>query len=111
MYYDLLIVGAGPSGLAAAIKFKKMCIENNKDYTVCVVEKGSEVGAHILSGAILQPTAMDELFNDWRDNSALQPTPLLFDDKIRFYVGFRDKNGISRIASNEENSVSGFFKK
>ena len=68
MYYDLLIVGAGPSGLAAAIKFKKMCIENNKDYSVCVVEKGSEVGAHILSGAILQPTAMDELFNDWRDN-------------------------------------------
>ena len=68
MYYDLLIVGAGPSGLAAAIRFKKMCIENNKDYSVCVVEKGSEVGAHILSGAILQPTAMDELFNDWRDN-------------------------------------------
>ena len=69
MNYDLLIVGAGPSGLAAAIKFKKMCIENNKDYSVCIVEKGSEVGAHILSGAILQPTAMDELFNDWRDNA------------------------------------------
>ena len=69
MNYDLLIVGAGPAGLAAAIKFKKMCIENNKDYSVCVVEKGSEVGAHILSGAILQPTAMDELFNDWRDNA------------------------------------------
>ena len=69
MNYDLLIVGAGPSGLAAAIKFKKMCIENNKDYSVCIVEKGSEVGAHILSGAILQPTAMDELFNDWRDNT------------------------------------------
>ncbi len=68
MNYDLLIVGAGPSGLAAAIKFKKKCIENNKDYSVCIVEKGSEVGAHILSGAILQPTAMDELFNDWRDN-------------------------------------------
>ena len=45
-----------------------MCVENNKDYSVCIVEKGSEVGAHILSGAILQPTAMDELFNDWRDN-------------------------------------------
>ena len=69
MNYDLLIVGAGPSGLAAAIKFKKMCIENNKDYSVCIVEKGSEVGAHILSGAILQPTAMDELFDDWRDNA------------------------------------------
>ena len=69
MNYDLLIVGAGPSGLAAAIKFKKMCIKNNKDYSVCIVEKGSEVGAHILSGAILQPTAMDELFDDWRDNS------------------------------------------
>ena len=68
MNYDLLIVGAGPSGLAAAINFKKMCKANNKDYSVCLVEKGSEVGAHILSGAIIQPTALDELFVDWREN-------------------------------------------
>ena len=52
MNYDLVIVGAGPSGLSAAINFKNF-EKNNKDYSVCVVEKGSEVGAHILSGAIL----------------------------------------------------------
>ena len=61
MNYDLVIVGAGPSGLSAAINFKKLCKQNNKDFSVCVVEKGSEVGAHILSGAILEPRALDEL--------------------------------------------------
>ena len=69
MNYDLLIVGAGPSGLAAAIQFKKLCKLNNKDFSVCIVEKGSEVGAHILSGAILQTTALDELFDDWRESN------------------------------------------
>ena len=69
MNYDLLIVGAGPSGLAAAIQFKKLCKLNNKDFSVCIVEKGSEVGAHILSGAILQTTAIDELFDDWRESN------------------------------------------
>ena len=67
MNYDLVIVGAGPSGLSAAINFKKLCKENNKDYSVCIVEKGSEVGAHILSGAILEPRALDELIENWRD--------------------------------------------
>ncbi len=67
MNYDLVIVGAGPSGLSAAIKFKKICKKNNKDFSVCVVEKGSEVGAHILSGAILEPRALDELIENWRD--------------------------------------------
>ena len=66
MDYDLVVVGAGPSGLSAAINFKKLCKKNHKDFSVCVVEKGSEVGAHILSGAVLQPTALDELFEDWR---------------------------------------------
>ena len=69
MNYDLVIVGAGPSGLSAAINFKKLCKQNNKDFSVCVVEKGSEVGAHILSGAILEPTALDELVENWRDLS------------------------------------------
>ncbi len=67
MNYDLVIVGAGPSGLSAAINFKKLCKQNNKDFSVCVVEKGSEVGAHILSGAILEPRALDELVENWRD--------------------------------------------
>ena len=68
MDYDLVIVGAGPSGLSAAINFKKLCKKNNKSFSVCVVEKSSEVGAHILSGAVLQPTALDELFEDWRNS-------------------------------------------
>ena len=66
MNYDLVIVGAGPSGLSAAINFKKLCNKNGKDFSVCVVEKGSEVGAHILSGAILEPRALNELIEDWK---------------------------------------------
>ncbi len=66
MNYDLVIVGAGPSGLSAAINFKKLCKKNGKDLSVCVVEKGSEVGAHILSGAILEPRALNELIEDWK---------------------------------------------
>ena len=70
MEYDLVIVGAGPSGLSAAINFKKMCQLQGKDYSVCIVEKGSEVGAHILSGAILEPTALNELFDDWQKDES-----------------------------------------
>ncbi len=66
MNYDLVIVGAGPSGLSAAINFKKLCKKNGKELSVCVVEKGSEVGAHILSGAILEPRALNELIEDWK---------------------------------------------
>ena len=62
MYYDTLIVGAGPAGLAAAIRLKQLAVANNKDISVCVVEKGSEVGAHVLSGNVFEPRAMDELF-------------------------------------------------
>ena len=92
MNYDLLIVGAGPSGLAAAIKFKKMCIKNNKDYSVCIVEKGSEVGAHILSGAILQPTAMDELFDDWRDNAECPVKVEVKKESIKFMTNNKSFN-------------------
>ena len=66
MNYDLVIVGAGPSGLSAAINFKKLCKKNGEELSVCVVEKGSEVGAHILSGAILEPRALNELIEDWK---------------------------------------------
>jgi electron-transferring-flavoprotein dehydrogenase len=66
MAYDVVIVGAGPAGLAAACKIK----QTNPTYSVCVLEKGSEVGAHILSGAVFEPTALNELFPDWQSMSA-----------------------------------------
>lgn len=64
---DLCIVGAGPAGLSAAIRFKQLCKEDNRDLSVCVIEKGSEVGAHILSGNVFEPRALDELFPKWSE--------------------------------------------
>jgi len=66
MPYDLVIVGAGPAGLAAAIRAKQVAADKGLDLSVCVLEKGSEVGAHILSGAVVDPKALDELIPDWR---------------------------------------------
>jgi len=70
MAYDVLIVGAGPSGLAAAIRLKQLCAESDVELGVCVIEKGSEVGAHILSGAVLETRALDELIPDWKERGA-----------------------------------------
>ena len=71
MEFDVLIVGAGPAGLAAAIRLKQL----SPEITVCVVEKGGEVGAHILSGAVLEPRALDELLPDWREDQPALTTP------------------------------------
>ena len=67
MAFDVVVVGAGPAGLAAAIRLRQLAAESGREISVCVVEKGSEVGAHILSGAVIDPRALDELIADWRD--------------------------------------------
>ena len=68
--FDVVIVGAGPAGLSAAIRVKQKAQENEQDLMVCVVEKGSEVGAHVLSGAVFEPKALNELIPDWAEKGA-----------------------------------------
>src|SRR5436305_13005834 len=80
MEFDVVIVGAGPSGLAAAIRLKQL----NAELSVVVVEKGSEVGAHILSGAVIDPVSLDKLIPDWRDDADCPLKTQVTDD--RFYL-------------------------
>nr|WP_283950662.1 electron transfer flavoprotein-ubiquinone oxidoreductase [Pseudomonas extremaustralis] len=80
MEFDVVIVGAGPAGLSAACRLKQKAAEAGKEISVCVVEKGSEVGAHILSGAVFEPRALNELFPDWKTLGAPLNTPVVRDD-------------------------------
>ncbi len=80
MEFDVVIVGAGPAGLSAACRLKQKAAEAGKEISVCVVEKGSEVGAHILSGAVFEPRALNELFPNWKELGAPLNTPVVRDD-------------------------------
>ncbi len=80
MEFDVVIVGAGPSGLSAACRLKQKAADAGQEISVCVVEKGSEVGAHILSGAVFETRALDELFPNWKELGAPLNTPVKRDD-------------------------------
>ena len=83
MQYDAVIVGAGPAGLSAAIRLKQLAEKNGREISVCVVEKGSEVGAHILAGAVIDPKALNELLPGWRKNGAPLNCPVS-EDRVLF---------------------------
>jgi len=85
MEFDVVIVGAGPAGLSAAIKVMQLSEAEGRETTVCVVEKGSEVGAHVLSGAVLEPRALGELIPDWKERGAPLNTPVT-GDTFYFYT-------------------------
>ena len=83
MEYDVVIVGGGPAGLSAAIRLKQLAADKGQEVSVCVLEKGGELGAHILSGAVMDPIALNELIPDWKEKGAPLNTPVT-EDQVLF---------------------------
>lgn len=80
MEFDMVVIGGGPAGLATAIRFSQLAAQAGDEFTVCLVEKGSEIGAHILSGAVIEPRALNELIPDWKEKDAPLNNPVTEDD-------------------------------
>ncbi len=105
MQFDIVIVGAGPAGLSAAIALKQLALDKGREISVCVVEKGARVGAHILSGAVLEPRALDELIPDWRQKSAPLKTRVSNDQFLILSKSNALRLPVAAVMNNEGNYI------